>query len=125
MKFIRPTPNRLFNVSDSLGIKLLTRLRLSLSHLREHKLNHNFQNTINPFCSWSLESESTTHFFLRCQNFTDLLKCLMNELIKIYLCILTLHENFSRNCFYMEKVGIIVKQTNSIILSNSFILVSV
>ena len=63
LKFIRPSPNCLFNVSDSLGIKL-TRLRLGLSHLREHKFNHNFQNTINPLCPCSLESESTTHFFL-------------------------------------------------------------
>ena len=36
LKFIRPSPNSLFNVSDSPGIKILTRLRLGLSHLREH-----------------------------------------------------------------------------------------
>ena len=92
LKFIRPSPNSLFNVSDSLGIKLLTGLRLDLSHLREHKFNHNFQDTINPLCSCSLESESTAHFFLHCQNFTDLRKCLMNELIEIDLCILTLDD---------------------------------
>ena len=92
LKFIRPSPNSLFNVSDSLGIKLLTGLRLDLSHLREHKFNHNFQDTINPLCSCSLESESTAHFFLHCQNFTDLRKCLMNELIQIDLCILTLDD---------------------------------
>ena len=92
LKFIRPSPNSLFNVSDSLGIKLLTGLRLDLSHLREHKFNHNFQDTINLLCSCSLESESTAHFFLHCQNFTDLRKCLMNELIQIDLCILTLDD---------------------------------
>ena len=43
LKFIRLSPNSLFNVSDSLGIKLLTRLRLGLSHLREHKFNHNLK----------------------------------------------------------------------------------
>ena len=48
LKFIRPIPNSFFNVSDSLGIKLLTRLRLGLVHLREHKFNHNFQGTICP-----------------------------------------------------------------------------
>ena len=52
----------------------------------------NFQDTINPLCPCSLESELTTHFFLRCQNFADLRKCLMNKLIKIYSCILTLDE---------------------------------
>ena len=92
LKFIRTSPNSLFNASDSLGIKLLTRLRLGLNHLRKHKFKHNFQGTINPLCPCSLESESTTHFFLRCQNFTDLRECLMNELIKIDSCILTLDE---------------------------------
>ena len=92
LKSIRSPLNSLFNVNDSLRINLLTRLRLGLSHLREHKFNHNFQDTINPLCPCSLESESTTHFFLRCQNFTDLRKCLMNELIKIDSCILALDE---------------------------------
>ena len=92
LKFIRPSPKSLCKVSDSLGIKLLTRLRLGLSHLREHKFNHNFQDTINPLCPCSLESESTTHFFLRCQNFTDLRKYLMKEHIKIDSCIITLAE---------------------------------
>ena len=92
LKFVRPSPNRLFHVSYSFGIKLPTRLRLGLSHLREHNFNHNFQDTINPLCSCSFESESTNHFFLRCQNFMDLRNCLMNELIKIDSCILTLDE---------------------------------
>ena len=34
LKFIRPSPNNLFHVSDSLGIKLLIRLRLGLSYLK-------------------------------------------------------------------------------------------
>ena len=58
LKSIRLSPNSLFNVSVSLGIKLLTRLRLGLSHLREHNINHYFHNTINPLCPCSLESES-------------------------------------------------------------------
>ena len=29
LKFIRPSPNSLFNISDSLRVKLLTRLRLA------------------------------------------------------------------------------------------------
>ena len=58
LKFIRP--NSLCNIFDSLGIKLLIGLRLGLSQLREHKFNHNFQETINPLCFCSLESESST-----------------------------------------------------------------
>ena len=57
------TYSQWLNVTDSFGIKLLTRLRLDLSHLREQKFNHKFQDAINPLCSCSLESESTFHFF--------------------------------------------------------------
>ena len=37
LKFIRPSPNSTFNVHNPHGIKLLTRLRAGLSHLREHR----------------------------------------------------------------------------------------
>ena len=69
LKFIRTIPNRVFGIADIYGIKLLTRLHVGLSHLREHTFRHNFQDTINLLCSCSLETESTSHFFLRCQNF--------------------------------------------------------
>ena len=111
LKFIRPSPNTLFNVSDSLGIKLFTRVRLGLSHLTEHKFSHNFQDTINPLCPCSLESETPTHFFLRCQNFTELRKCLMNELIKIDSCILTLDEKFYTKLLLYGDGRYAVKQT--------------
>ena len=41
-------PNRVLSVADIYGIKLLTRLRVGLSHLREHKFTHNVQDIINP-----------------------------------------------------------------------------
>ena len=91
----------MFNVCDSLENKLLTRLRLSLSHYREHKFKHNFQGTINPLCPSSLESESTIQFFLRCQNFTDLCECLMNEIIKTDSSIYTVNKKyFTKSLLY-------------------------
>ena len=54
--------NSVFNVTDVYGIKLLTRLRLGLSYLREYKFRHNFQDTINPLCFCNLEIESIFHF---------------------------------------------------------------
>ena len=33
------------------GLKLLTRLRLGLSHLNEHRFRHNLENCVNPLCS--------------------------------------------------------------------------
>ena len=63
LKLIRPTPRSFFNCYNHKGIRLMTRLRLGLSHLREHKFNHNFQNCINPLCSCGMDIESTPHFF--------------------------------------------------------------
>ena len=47
-------------------MKFVTRLRLGLSHLREHKFKHSFQDSINPLCSCSLDIKSTIHYFLHC-----------------------------------------------------------
>ena len=51
LKFIRPAANSLFNCHSSKGIKFITRLRLGLSQLREHKFKHSFQDSLNLFCS--------------------------------------------------------------------------
>ena len=71
LKFIRPSPNSVFNCHNCKGNKYLTRLRLGLSHLREHKFKHIFQDTLNPFCSCGLDVETNTHFFLYCPLFTN------------------------------------------------------
>ena len=66
LKFIRPSANSLFDCHNPKGIKFITRLRLGLSHLREHKFKHYFQDSLNPFCSCDLVIESTAHFLLHC-----------------------------------------------------------
>ena len=48
LKFIRPEPNQVFNVDSSEGLELLTRARLGLSHLADHKFSHNFEECVNP-----------------------------------------------------------------------------
>ena len=92
LKCTRTIPNSVFSVADIYGIKLLTRLHVGLSHLREHKFRHNLQDTINPLCSCSLEIESTSHFFLRCQNFITPRSNLIKELRKLDSNILNLDE---------------------------------
>ena len=71
LKFIRPTANSTFGCHNSIGVKLLTGLRLGLSHLREHKFKHGFQDTLNPFCTCGKEVETTFHFLLSCSNYSD------------------------------------------------------
>ena len=92
LKFIRTIPNSVFSVANIYEIKLRTRLRVGLSHLREHKFRNNFEDTINPLCSCSLEIESTSDFFLGCQNFITPRINLMNELRRLDPNILNLDE---------------------------------
>ena len=61
----------------------MARLRLALTHLIEHKFNHNFQNCINPYCSCGMDIESTSHFFLHCSLFDDKRITLLSTLNKI------------------------------------------
>ena len=53
----RPIQNPIYNIHDLMGIKYLTRLRLGLSHLNDHKFRHNFQDCLNPLCPCSFEVE--------------------------------------------------------------------
>ena len=48
LDFIRSCSNIIFDIHNPLGIKLLTRLRLGLSPLHEHKFRHCFQDTLKP-----------------------------------------------------------------------------
>ena len=44
---------------------------MGLSHLREHKFRHNFQNILNSICSCRDEIETTIHDLLYCPNYLD------------------------------------------------------
>ena len=66
-----PNQCSIYRIHNPAGLKLLTRLRLGLSHLNEHRFNHNFQSCVNPLCSCSLAIESTTHFLLHCHHFSE------------------------------------------------------
>ena len=78
---------------DPLGIKLFTRLRFGFSHFSKHKFKQNFVDTLNPLCYCSLETESTLHFCLHCQNYTTLHRTLTTELININNARISLNEN--------------------------------
>ena len=71
LNFIRPSPNSFFDCHIPKGIKLTTRLRLGLSHLREHKFKHSFQDTTNPLWNCGQDIESSPHFFLHCPFFIN------------------------------------------------------
>ena len=69
LNFIRRNSNNVRNINNPLELKLLTRLRIIFSHIKEHKFKHNFQDSVDPLCSCGNNIESTVHFFLYCPNF--------------------------------------------------------
>ena len=83
LKFIRPSSNSIFNCHSPEGIKLITRLRLGLSHLREHKFRHNFQDTLNPICSCGDDIETAIHYLLHCPNYLNDRRSLLDNLQSI------------------------------------------
>ena len=92
LKVIQPVSYPVHNIQNYNGLKLLTRLRLGLSHLNEYRFNHNFQNCINPLCAFSLEVESTVHLFLLCHHYHNIRAKLLNNLEVIDTNLLKLSE---------------------------------
>ena len=87
-----PAQRKTFNINDSVGVKLLTRLRLGFSHLREHKFRHGFRDILNPLCPCSVEIETTTHYLLRFHFYSGNRSALMNELNEIDSSFSTLND---------------------------------
>ena len=83
LQFIRPTPNRTFKCHNPIGIKLITRLKLSLSHLRDHKFKYNFLDRLNLICCWDKDIETTVLYLFHCPNFSDERSIFLNNLRSI------------------------------------------
>ena len=92
LKFIRPSANSFFDCHNPRGIKCITRLWLGLSHLREHKFKHSFQDSLNPFCSCGLDIESTAHFLLHCPTYITERRTLLSTIENIDNNLLDLSE---------------------------------
>ena len=83
LKFVRPSSNYISNYHSPKVIKLITRLRLGLSHLREHKFRHNFQDAFNPICSCGDDIETTTHDLIHSPIYLDESRTLLDNLESI------------------------------------------
>ena len=80
LKFIRPKPNNVCYCHNPKGVRLLTRLRLGLSHFREHKFKYSFPDCLNPLCFCGNENEPSTHYLLRCPTYTNERMTLLNKI---------------------------------------------
>ena len=101
LKIIQPAYNPVYNIQNYNGWKLLTKLRLGLSHLNENRFNHNIQNCINLLYTCSLEVESTVHFFLHCHHYHNIRARLLNSLEVVDTNLLKLSEKqLTKVCLY-------------------------
>ena len=61
LKFIRLGPNKVFNIYNPYGLKLLTRLHLGLRNLRGHKFNHDFSDCLG---KENMNDSENTHILM-------------------------------------------------------------
>ena len=83
LNFIRPTASSIFGCHNPMWLKLLTRIRLALSHIREHNFKHSFQDRLNPLCICGKEFETTFHIVLSCPNYSDERLTLLSKIISV------------------------------------------
>ena len=69
LTFIKHRNNVAFNVSHPKGLIFLTRLRVSLRHLREHKFKHNVSDALIPICICDVDIETLIQFFIHYPRF--------------------------------------------------------
>ena len=103
---------------NTLGIKLVTRLWVGLSHLREHKLRHNFQDSLDPFCNSDRHLETTIHFFLHCSIYSNQRKTVFEKISNINRSLLNQNDSiivetlfFGSNGLNGEKNAWIIEST--------------
>ena len=128
LKFIRPSPNSVYNCHNPKGLKFITRLRLGLSHLREHKFKHSFQDTINPLCSCGLDIESTEYFLLHCPQFVNERRTLLSTIGNInYKFQENTDSNFTQTLFFdntsfdiTDNIKILNATINFVLLTKRF-----
>ena len=99
---IRPELNQAFDINNSEGLKSLTRIKLWLNHLADHKFRHNFQDCVSSVCSCSQETEMSTYFLLYFLNYHCARQTLFEKNYKINSTTLKQNKQQSFFCLKMK-----------------------
>ena len=94
----------------------MTRLLLGLSHLRDHKFRHSFQDCLNSICSCGIEVETTTYFLLHCPNYLHERKILLDNIKSVLPNILKQSNSFIYNVLLFGDTSL-DDSSNAIILN--------
>ena len=106
------------------GTKQLTRLRDGLSHLREYKLRHNFQDSLEKFCNCGRHTKTTAHLFLHCSNYSNQGKPLFDKMNNIKHSLLNQNDStivetflFGSNGLNDEENALTIESTSEYIIT--------
>ena len=100
------------------GIYILTRLRLSFSHLRERKFKHSFQDCLNPLCNCGNEMETSTHYLLHFATYTNERLTLLNKIKSVNCSILESSDAAVRQILLFDD-NTLSNSSNTLILNST------
>ena len=100
------------------GIYILTRLRLSFSHLRERKFKHSFQDCLNPLCNCGNEMETSTHYLLHFPTYTNERLTLLNKIKSVNCSILESSDAAVRQMLLFDD-NTLSNSSNTLILNST------
>ena len=82
-------------------MKLLTRLRLVLSHLHERKFKRGFNDTVHSICMCRSDTESINHLFFHCPEYCEARQTFFDNSQSIDKTLLSQNESsLNRLLFY-------------------------
>ena len=110
LSFTRPAQTNIYNIFEPKGLTFLTRLRLGLIHLNEHRFRHNFQDCLNPLFSCSLEIEDISHYLLHCHHFSHHRVALKNSVKSICNNFDSMSDNVKEDLLFIRWLAIWWKQ---------------
>ena len=93
LNYVRPCSKDAFNVYHPKRLIVQARLRVGVTHLREHKFKHSFLNICNPICFCGFDIKTFNHFFPHCPRFTNERENLLLKIDSIIVDILRKTEN--------------------------------
>ena len=119
-KFIRPVRNSIFEIRDNFGIKILSKIRVEFSDLRDHRFNHNF-NCVSSLCFCGFVDETSLHYFLCCPRYHAQRAILLSNLSDIISSDVFILPNEHLNHLIMYGSNAYNSMCNKLILEQSLL----
>ena len=105
--------NSIYGINDIVGVRHLSKLRLSFSVINEHKFIHNFK-CLSPVCMCGIANEDNEHFLLHCPIFEEARRDLLDSLSDIPR--VDLAELDTQSLCHLLLFGILTLITNRLIM---------